>query len=511
MGNGRSRRMPWRMIKVFLLMSLPLFSCGQNSTTTKNKKSSASFEVLKETLDTIVEGEMERTHIPGVGIAIVKDGKTIYKKGYGVADIRTDRKVDPDSTIFRIGSISKALTLLALTKLIDDGKLAMNEDVSRYIDGIKNPKGFSEAVEMQHLLTHTTGFDQIGIGRHIYDFELPLAERKAKRPHLADFLNAGNLRRVSPAGAYYRYDTYGTTLAGAIIELVTGSRFPEAMKKEFFNPLGMYRSFVEVEEEHRNHLAIGHGYHEGQYQIAPYEVYLTTPASSIDATPADMGRLLEVLTGDGGDFFSSKMTKEILGPQFRPHPEFVGKTHGLEESRLWGRAPDAFEIHTVGHGGDMLGYKAFMLVVPSLKLGVFVAANRNREAGGGPVSVWRPLINALLNHYGVEKGVQAFTVPEKDTGIDLREYVGDYYYGVFCHSCTPQEFDQGGWSPSFLRKFTLENGLLTLGEDHYFPAGNDVFVRADGYEKLFFGRDKRGKIAYFVFSDDPNVFERIEN
>lgn len=518
--HGTHRRMSlrrrsafWDIKKIFLILFMvPIVSCEQKNKIAKEVQNAEDLERLQHTIDTIVASEMERTHIPGVGLAIVKEGKTIYKNGYGTANVATGKKVDPDTTIFRIGSISKALTLLTLTRLIDDGRIDMDEDVSRYMDGIENPNNYRTPVQMRHLLTHTAGFDQIGLGRHIYEFELPLDERKSKRPQIADFLGAGNLRRVTPAGDYYRYDTYGTTLAGAIIELVTGMRYPKAMKKELFEPIGMTRSFVEVDERYMDDLAVGHGYNNGEYQIAPYEVYLTTPASSIDATPADMGRLLEALTGDGanayGRLFTSKMAKEVLAPQFRPHPEFMGKTHGLEESRLWGMAPDAYAIRTVGHGGDMLGVKTFMIVVPSLKLGIFVAANRNREAGGGPVSLWRPIINALLEHYGLEKGVKAFPVPQEPEQVDLREYVGNYYFGVFCHSCTAEEFDQGAWEASYLRQITITNGMLALGDDLYVPMGNDVFVRNDGYEKIYFGRDKDKKISFFVFSDNVNAFER---
>ncbi len=247
---------------------------------------------LKKSIDQILSAEMERDHIPGTAVAIVKDGKTVYKQGYGIANTATGQKVDADKTIFRIGSISKALTLLTLSRLIDQGRIGVEDDVSKYFDGIQNPHGFSQPVRIRHLLTHTSGFDQIGIGRHIYDFEQPLEKRKAQRPTISEFLRDNNLRRVTPAGQYYRYDTYGSTLAGAVIEQVTGLPFAEAMQKELFEPAGMSRSSVEVRPRYMEDLAAGHGFVDGAFALMPYEIYLTLPASSIDATAADMGRLL---------------------------------------------------------------------------------------------------------------------------------------------------------------------------------------------------------------------------
>ncbi len=141
---------------------------------------------------------------------------------------------------------------------------------------------------------------------------------------------------MSPAGEYFRYGTYGSTLAGAIIEKVTGQPYATAMRKEMFEPLGMSRSFVEADEKHLKDLALGYGFVGDRYVSQPYEVYVTTPASSVDATPADMGRLLEALTGDGantnGRFLSPQTARTVLAPQFRPHPEFLGLSHGLRES-----------------------------------------------------------------------------------------------------------------------------------------------------------------------------------
>ena len=351
------------------------------------------------TLDTIVRQEMEATHLPGVALIVVHNGETLIKRGYGVADVSTQRPVDVDSTLFRIGSVSKALTALALTRTIDDGLVKMNDDVTRYFDKIENLSGSDEPVTIEHLLTHTGGFDQIGLGRHIYDWDRPLSERKAVRPDLEEFLGDNNLRRITPPGHVFRYDTYGITLAGYVLEQVTSLTFPMAMHQELFEPLGMNNSFVEADPDHINNLAIGYGWNNEAYVPQPYEIYVTTPASSIDATPADMGRLLEALTGEGknshGRLFSKEASRAVLSPQFRPHPRFTGITHGLWESPSV-NPPDGPEVFSVGHGGSMLGFFTMMEIFTEMNVGVFVATNRNWEAGGGSVNLGQLINQAIL-------------------------------------------------------------------------------------------------------------------
>ena len=464
-------------------------------------------------LDAAIEEEMERNFVPGVGLALVHGGETIYTRGYGVANLATGAPVDPDTTIFRIGSISKALSLLTLARLVDDGRVGRGDDVTTWFSDIENEPGFEQPVTVDHLLTHTTGFDQIGAGRQIDAFERPLAERQALRPGLTEFLADRNLRRVSPAGGYFRYDTYGATLAGVILERVTGLSYAEAMEQEMFAPLGMARTSVEVRPEDLDSLASGHGYIDGQYVRTPYEVYVTTPASSIDATVADMGRLLEALTSDGanahGRFVSEAMARSFRSPQYRPHPEFAGMSHGLWESFQQGRGEDAIPVRTYGHGGDMWGFNSSMTLLPEYDLAFYVSANRNGEGGGPGVAIGRPVMEAILSVLDPGRRMVAVEVPERDPSRDLSAYAGAYSWGVYCHSCTEEELAAGAWPPPRPTTVGAANGALTIRDHEFLPAGGDVFVRSDGYDQVFFRRDAAGRIASFTYQEDPTAYERL--
>ena len=484
----------------------------------KDKKASInqptnSVALLTKKIDSLLFDKLETEYVPGISVVIVQNGKTIYKQGYGVANIETNDKINVDSTIFRIGSISKALTFITLTKLIDKGLVDYDDEVSKYIDGIQNPYNLKDNVKIKHLLNHTGGFDQIGTGRQIYDFELSLNERKSKRPTIIEFLQANNMRRIRPAGQHLTYDTYGATIAGAIIEKVTGLSYAEAMQKELFKPLGMNLSSVEVKNENLHKLAKGHGYIDGKYKTMPYEIYVTTPASSIDSTPADMGKLLEALTGNGsnenGKLFSPETTERVLASGFRPHHEFRGASHGLFEIRRQGKIPDAYNVRTIGHGGDMLGMSCSMEIIPELNLGFFVVANRNQEGGGGRVSLGEPLKNVILNYFGKEKKTPLYPIPSSNISIDLEEYSGKYAFGLYCHTCTEDDFNKGGWPIGNPISILEKEGELMLNETKYLPSEKDVFVREDGKQMIFFGRNKDKKISFLAFSDGLHSFERI--
>lgn len=473
-----------------------------------------SDSLLGEKIDSVLFAIMKAEHIPGISVVIVQNGKTIHKQGYGIANTETNEKVNADSTIFRIGSISKALTFITLTKLIDKGLVDYNDPISRYIDGIENPYNLKDTVRIKHLLTHTGGFDQIGTGRQIYDFELSLDERKGKRQSIIEFLQANNMRRIRPAGQYFTYDTYGATIAGAIIEKVTGLPYAKAMQKELFEPLGMNLSSVEVKNENINKLAKGHGYIDGNYKTMPYELYVTQPASSIDATASDIGKLLEALTGNGinanGLLFSPETVKRVLAPGFRPHSEFIGVSHGLMEFKRQGHIPDAYNVRTIGHGGSMLGFAGSMEIIPELNLGFFVIANRNQEGGGSSVSLGKPLMNVILSHFGKEKKTPLFPIPSSNISIDIEEYSGNYAFGLYCHTCTEDELNKGGWPRGNPMSIAAQGGKLILNETKYLPREKDVFVREDGKEMIFFGRDENKKLSFFVFSNGLHSFERID-
>jgi CubicO group peptidase (beta-lactamase class C family) len=468
---------------------------------------------LEDSIDQVAQRCLKEQQLPGLSVIIVENGKTIFQGGYGFANLESKTKVDPETSVFRIGSISKALTFLTLTRLIDTGRLNRTDDVEKFIGPLTNPIGFESPVTIENLLTHTSGFDQIGTGRHIHELHLDLEQRKALRPSLVEFLTDNNLRRVNEPGEYFRYDTYGTTLAGAVIEKVTGKSFAEAMQSEMFQPLGMKASAVEVRDAQSAQLAMGYGWNENEYQPQAYEVYVTTPASSIDATPADMGRLMQALTSNGsnisGQFLTPAMTAKVLSPQYQPHPEFMGITHGLFEMNSAYFGDSDIDLRTVGHGGSMRGFRSAMTIVPERNLGIYIVTNRAPEAGGGNVN-FDPIVNAILGQLPDAPQKSKEPIPP-EMKIDLGEYVGDYFYGTYCHAPSAEDAAAGAWRRGRVNAVTEDAGSLLIRDQRFLPRGKDVFVQADGERKVFFGRNSKGDVTFYVYSSSPDTFEKAQD
>ncbi len=466
---------------------------------------------LEGVVDGIVGEAMESEHLPGVIVSVVRQGEVLLTKGYGTADIDGNLAVDGD-TRFRIGSISKAVSALALTSLVEQGRIGLDDPVADYISGIENTGEFQEPLLIRHLLTHTAGFDQIGIGRQIGPLEAPFEARVEARPSLSEFLD-GNLRRVRPSGLMFVYDTYAIVTIGRILERVTGKPYEAAMEELVFSPLEMDRTGIDLIGTKQDNNSVGYGWTQAAgFESVPYETYVTTPASSIDSTAVDMAKLLTALTSHDSALFDGKMAARVREEGFRPAPGFSGAGYGFWDVNF---AVGDSHVPVRLHGGDMLGYHSLLLVEPSSRLGIFVSANRNSEAGGGPVAVQRKLAAALIERFAEVGKVARPTLKVSDRAADHTAYVGEYVNPVYCRSCSEDERARGAWRAQPGPVVTMVDGRLVLdGDTDLLRAEGhegDVFVKADGSGALHFIRNSKGVVVAVSFRDDPITYERLVN
>src|SRR5687768_12866954 len=152
-----------------------------------------------EILDPIFAEQMEKLHIPGAVVVVVKDGRIIFTKGYGYADVEKKTPVIPEKTIFRIGSITKVFTATAVMQMVDRGRIKLADDVNQYLTGFKIPPTYPQPITFANLLTHTSGLDEISPGRRTDD--------ESKVVPLGAFLKT-RLVRIRPPGEVISYSTY---------------------------------------------------------------------------------------------------------------------------------------------------------------------------------------------------------------------------------------------------------------------------------------------------------------
>src|SRR5438270_10345316 len=190
----------------------------------------ADFETF---LDALIPSQLQNRNIAGAVVSVVKDGQILFQKGYGYADVEAKKPVLPEQTLFRPGSISKLFTATAVLQLVEQGKLDLDRDVNEYID-FAIPKTYPEPITLRRLLTHTAGFEEV-----LKNLFVPMQQQM--RP-LHDYLVVALPARIFPPGKIAAYSNYGLTLAGYIVERVSGEKFESYIDNHILKPLKMQSS-----------------------------------------------------------------------------------------------------------------------------------------------------------------------------------------------------------------------------------------------------------------------------
>src|SRR5215211_6632351 len=223
---------------------------------------------LEAFLDKLLGKEMERHHIAGAAVSVVKDGKLFFAKGYGYADLENGIPVDPERTIFRIGSVGKLFTWTAVMQLAEQGKLDLDADINTYLD-FRIPDTYPQPITLKHLMTHTAGFEDRYYERLAKDPNDLLPPREWLISHMP--------ARVRPPGDIAAYSSYGTALAGYIVARVSGKPYDQYVQEHILNPLGMVhttaRSYTtarsSMSPDIRAHTSVGYVYKDGAFQEFP--------------------------------------------------------------------------------------------------------------------------------------------------------------------------------------------------------------------------------------------------
>jgi CubicO group peptidase (beta-lactamase class C family) len=389
---------------------------------------------LEAFLDPIFTERMKKLHIPGAAIAIVKDGKIFFAKGYGSADLEKKTPVIANKTIFRIGSITKVFTATSLVQLAERKKINLSDDVNKYLKDFKIQNTYPQPITFGNLLTHTAGFDEINMGRKTTDADkvIPLGE----------FLQTRLVRR-KPPGEFISYSTYGISLAGYLVETISGTSFKDYLNKNIFQPLEMNRtSMGEVPANLQPDLATGYDYSSsvaGGYHPLAFEYFHTFPASDINGTVTDMAHFM-LAHVDGGRYgkkriLSERAARDMREQHFTNHPRLLGITYGFFENRQNG-------VRAIEHGGVMDGFSALMYLSPDKKFGIFVACNRE-------VSGLQETVKArILNRYFPARDKPETNQLQAQLQERLERFAGKYRADIYCHTCkegaqgyVPQAFE----------------------------------------------------------------------
>jgi CubicO group peptidase (beta-lactamase class C family) len=435
---------------------------------------------------------MAEHHVTGAVVAIVKDGRTLFAKGYGSSDLTSAAPIDPATSLFRIGSTTKTLTWTAVMQLVEAGKLDLDQDVNTYLKGMKIPDTYAKPVTLRSIMTHTAGFEEGFLGY------LLQSDPKAQLP-IAQAMRQHRPRRVRPAGEMSSYSNYGAALAGLIVEQVSGLSYDDYIEQKIFAPLQMrYATLREpVPERLRRDLTTGYKFQNGGEVAQPYEIIGGfRPAGSAAVSAIDMTHFMLAHLQEGRyedrQLLSPETTRLMHATAFAPDSRFPGMALGFYHQDVNGN--DA-----IGHGGDTTLYHTDMLLLPKQNVGIFLSFitedSRVREK----------VEEAFFTRYFPPLATRPARIPDAQARILANTYSGSYQWTRRNHSHIEKLFSLF----QDLNVTPLPNGNLVvtgLGADptQFEPVGNDLYREVvDGELQMSFRTDSAGNSTHMFFSSLP--------
>jgi CubicO group peptidase (beta-lactamase class C family) len=349
-------------------------------------------------LDTYVASSMKTFNVPGMAVAIVKDGKVVVARGYGVRKLGDPTPVD-EFTMFGIGSNTKAFTTAALATLVDEGKLSWDDPVYQRLPGfVMYDPYVSHEMTIRDLLTHRSG---MGLGEGDLLFWPHSTYSREEVIY--------KLRFMKPASSFrshYAYDNLLYMTAGQIIPAVTGTSWDDYIRQHIFASLGMNHSNVSntAFKAGDNH-AFPHSHVDGKLQVIPFgDLDNAGPAGSINSSAADMAKWVQLQLNRGkfadrdGHLFTEQRSKEMWSAQTilpvgDPPPPLGGLKANFADYALGWGLRDYHGRKLVGHTGGVGGFVSRVMLVPEENLGVVVLTNA--EEGGAFDSI----LYHVLDHY----------------------------------------------------------------------------------------------------------------
>lgn len=335
-------------------------------------------------LDSYVAASMKAFDVPGIAVAIVKDGKIVVARGYGVRRLGDPAPVD-EFTKFAIGSNTKAFTTAALATLVDAGKLSWDDPVYQRLPGfVMYDPYVSHEMTVRDLLTHRSG---MGLGEGDLLFWPQSSYTRNDIIYKLRFMKPKSSFR-----SHYAYDNLLYMTAGQIIPAVTGISWDDYVRDRIFAPLGMKHSVVSNKDfKPGDDYSAPHGSVEGKLQVLPMEdLDNVGPAGSINSSAADMAKWVELQLNRGkfvdheGRLFSQERSQEMWSAQTilpindPPAPLAGLKAKFADYALGWGLR-DYHGRKLVGHTGGVGGFVSRVMLVPEENLGVVVLTNAEED------------------------------------------------------------------------------------------------------------------------------------
>jgi CubicO group peptidase (beta-lactamase class C family) len=349
-------------------------------------------------LDAYVATSMKTFDVPGMAVAIVKEGKILVAKGYGVRKLGDPMPVD-EFTMFGIGSNTKAFTTAALATLVDEGKLSWDDPVYQRLPGfVMYDPYVSHEMTIRDLLTHRSG---MGLGEGDLLFWPHTTYSRADVIYKLRFMKPHSSFR-----SHYAYDNLLYMTAGQIIPALTGITWDDYIRQRIFMPLGMNHSNLSTTAyKAGDNYSYPHSRVDGKLQVIPFEdLDNAGPAGSINSSAADMAKWVQLQLNRGkfvdreGHLFTEQRSKEMWSaqtilPTGEPQAPLAGLKENFADYALGWGLRDYHGRKLVGHTGGVGGFVSRVMLVPEENLGIVVLTNAEQ------VGAFDSILYHVLDYY----------------------------------------------------------------------------------------------------------------
>jgi CubicO group peptidase (beta-lactamase class C family) len=355
-------------------------------------------EDLNAWLDGYLPYALHTADIAGAVVAVVKDGQILSERGYGYSDIAARTPVDPKLTLFRPGSVSKLVTWTAVMQLVEQGKIDLDADVNGYLD-FKIPPLEGKPVTMRNLMQHVAGFEEQAKG---------IISEDPQAPGFETLLKQWVPQRVFAPGSTPAYSNYGASLAGYIVQRVSGEPFDGYIEKHILQPLDMQHSSFRQPLPADLAPLMSKGYQLASEAAHPFEIIGPAPAGAMSSPAEDMAHFMiaHLQKGEyhGTRILSAATAESMHNSPLTLLPPLNRMELGFFETNINGR-------EVIGHLGDTTYFHTSLHLFLKENVGFYVSFNSTGKDGAAG-SLRTALFDDFADRY--------FPAPEESAQVDAK-------------------------------------------------------------------------------------------
>lgn len=389
---------------------------------TSDLKNTAELEAF---FDGVISTFLFSEKLAGATIGIVHQGDVVLLKAYGYADYEQNIYLDPETSLFRIASISKLFTWIAVFQQWEQGKLDLDEDINNYLTAFRIPDTFDEPISLRSLLSHTAGFEDVV-------FELFLRE-DASIPSNEEVFKKRIPTRIMPPLQEAAYSNHGTGLAEYLVELVSGMPFEDYVEQYILDPLGMHCTTFRqpLPDNLKPYMSNGFAYRNGSFQAQPFEMMPMTGVGGASSSARDMLIFAEALLNhtrsDTISLLDSATFALMKQPVLQHAPNMNPALHGFLDI-----GPP--HLRVIGHGGNTFLFHSVLALIPDYQTALFFSVN-SENGTRVPSDILNKFIDRYFPNTGEKpetillttdylKGFTGAYIPNRRSHSDLLKFAG---------------------------------------------------------------------------------------